>query len=51
MMLPLGIPTGSVNCVANRMAVPSCITFFRQSDAIFDQIKFTGMTLGPIETN
>jgi len=48
MLMPLGIPTGSVNCVANRMAVPSGITLFRQNDAIFDQIKFTGMTLGPI---
>jgi len=31
----------SLNFVANRMVVPSGITFFSQSDAIFDQITFT----------
>jgi len=48
MLMPLGIPARSLNFVANRIVVPSGITFFRQSDAIFDQIMFTGMTLGPI---
>jgi len=48
MLMPLGIPARSLNFVANRVVVPSGITFFRQSYTIFDQITFTGVTLGPI---